>query len=75
MLCSELVGEAVESGVAQISSNHFLIDWISAAGTEVLLNPVVALLSVALVLQLGCRPAHGPAEVPAAATRRPGSPQ
>ncbi|HKJ35299.1 MAG TPA: hypothetical protein VKA36_01920 [Solirubrobacterales bacterium] len=57
----EVVGEAVKAAFERLTADHFLLDWITASSAEVLLNPAVALLSVALVLELGGRPAHGTA--------------
>jgi hypothetical protein len=69
ILIGELVGNAAKELAGAITDDHFLADWVAASGAEILLNPVVALLSVALMLELGGRPAHRPAGVPAADAR------
>lgn len=58
IMIGELVGDIVKELAGAIVDDHFLVDWITASGAEILLNPIVALLSVALLLELGGRPAH-----------------
>jgi hypothetical protein len=57
-LAADLAGAAITAAMDAISADHFVAHWIAAAGTDIALNPVFALLAAALVLQLGGRPAH-----------------
>ncbi len=53
ILVGEIASQLLRDAVSALGADHFFADWVAAAGGEILLNPVVALLSVALALQLG----------------------
>jgi hypothetical protein len=57
-LAGDLATQALKAAAAELGGDHFLVDWVAASGGEILLNPVIALHSVALALELGARPAH-----------------
>lgn len=44
-----------------LQTDHFLAEWAVASGGDILLNPISALLAVALALVLGARPTHAAA--------------
>lgn len=57
-LAGDVVTQVLKVAATELGGDHFVVDWLAASGGEILLNPVVALLSVALALELGARPAH-----------------
>lgn len=51
----DLGTELLKEGVQRAGADTFLADWVAASSVEVLLNPITALLTVALALELGAR--------------------
>lgn len=56
--------ELVQAGAAALGADGFVASWLASTTGDVLYNPVVGLLSVALVLELGGRLAQAPAAPP-----------
>lgn len=55
-LAGDVATQALKTAASELGGKHFVVDWLAASGGEILLNPVVALLSVALALELGAKP-------------------
>ena len=57
---ADLGTELLKEAVQRAGLDTFLADWLAASSVEILLNPISALLTVALALELGARAAgHG----------------
>lgn len=60
----DIATQLIQVASHALGADSFLADWISSSGTEILYNPLVALLTVAIVLELGGRPAKSHPEAP-----------
>jgi hypothetical protein len=59
---ADLGTELLKEAVQRAGVDAFLADWVAASSVEILLNPISALLAVALALELGARAANPAAD-------------
>ncbi len=52
----DIAAQIIQEGAQTLGLDGFVADWISSSGTDILYNPIVALLTVTIALELGGRP-------------------
>ena len=55
---SDMATEFAKAIANGLGADHFIAEWAAASTGEILFNPIVGLLSVALALELGSRAKH-----------------